>query len=87
MKASHPRLGPVPRLLRSFALVWAVCVAVVVAIFAFVLVPRERADAQRRTTADLERRADVQRAAIGGWLRDALADARTVAGFPTSSAS
>ncbi len=82
--AARAAIRPGTRFLATFCVTWLAVVMVAALVFATLVVPQ----AHRRTRDEMARQLglleDVRASAIRTWCRDILADARTVAGFPTS---
>ena len=76
--------GKRPRLGVLFLPVWLALLGVAVAVFVLAVGPRVHEQALERARHNLDLLADVRETAIDGWRQDAIADARTVAGFPTT---
>lgn len=70
----------------SFLLTLAVVLGVTAALFEFVVIPRVRHDTLASVEHEMGLLLDVRRAAIERWIIDGMADAKTVAGFPSSHA-
>jgi two-component system, cell cycle sensor histidine kinase and response regulator CckA len=83
--SSGRRLRSAGRPAATFAIVAGLALAVLgaVLVFALVYAPAERAQAVEGWEARLDAMADDRRAAIAAWVESGIADAATVAAFPT----
>ncbi|MBI5169297.1 MAG: response regulator [Candidatus Eisenbacteria bacterium] len=79
---SRSRVRPIGR----FALTLIAVLVAAAALFEFLLLPRVRRDTVSRVEHEMAMVLEVRRGAIERWIIDGMADAKTVASFPSSRA-